>query len=169
MNKKLFYFCIAVALIIIAAACTDKKDNKNREERIVEFRADLTEADTTQMLRLCDTAMEQLKEKQIDLVLSTLYEYNDSTGEVKPLSDEVAKRYTKRFQMFPVLEYNRIYYSFMLEGCNDVKYEVTFASAEQSGGNDPATTMYMFNPVKIDGDWKLCVKTPQDQHDETYN
>jgi hypothetical protein len=55
----------------------------------------------------------------------------------------------------------------MLEGCNDVKYEVTFATAEQTGGQ-PATIMFMFNPVKIDGEWKLCVKTPTDEIDEEH-
>ena len=56
----------------------------------------------------------------------------------------------------------------MLEGCNDVKYSVTFATAEQVGGDKPATTMYMFNPVKVDGEWKLCVKTPTEEVDEAY-
>jgi hypothetical protein len=167
MMKKLNYIIIALALVSLTTACSKK--NKTREERIEEFRADLTKADTTSMLRLCDDAMEQLKNKQIDQVLASLYEYNDSTEEVKPLSEELGKRYAKRFKMFPVLDYKRLYYSFMLEGCNDVKYEVTFATAEQAGSDEPATTMYMFNPVKIDGDWKLCVKTPQDEHDEAYN
>lgn len=167
--NKLFYLCVAVAIIFMAAACTDKKNIKSRQDRVEEFRSELTDVDTTVMLRLCDTAMELLKDKQIDQVLSSLYEYNDSTGELKPLSEEVSKRYAKRFKMFPVHDYKLIYYSFMLEGCNDVKYEVTFASPEVVGTNASAKTMYMFNPVKINGEWKLCVKTPQDEYDEIYN
>ena len=64
----------------------------SREEQIEVFRSELTEADTTTMLKLADNAMEQLKAKKIDQVIASLYEYNDSTQEVKPLSKETAKR-----------------------------------------------------------------------------
>lgn len=163
--KKLNYLLIAVALLCLGTACSNKK--KTREERIEEFRSMLTANDTTQMLQICDNAMELLKGKKIDEVIASLYEYNDSTEELKPLSDEVKKRLQKRFKMFPVQEYERQYYSFMLEGCNDVKYEVVFRTAEQTGG-EAAKTMFMFNPIKVDGDWKLCVKSANDEHDPAY-
>ena len=165
--KKFSFFFLAVALLFVFPSCKGLKNKKDmsREEQIEEFRNDLTEADTTTMLKLADDAMEQLKAKKIDQVIASLYEYNDSTEEVKPLTEETAKRLTRKFKMFPVLDYYREYYSFMLEGCNDVKYCVTFATPEQTGTKDPATTMFMFNPVKIDGEWKLCVKTAQDQFD----
>ena len=163
--KKFNYILMGVAVLMMATACSNK--NKSREERVEEFRSMLTSNDTTQMLQICDNAMEQLKGKKIDQVLASLYEYNDSTEELKPLSDEYKKRLQKRFKLFPVQEYERQYYSFMLEGCNDVKYEVTFRTAEQTGGS-AAKTMFMFNPVKIDGEWKLCVKTATDEIDEEY-
>ena len=163
--NKFNYILMAVAVLMMATACSNK--NKSREERVEEFRSMLTSNDTTQMLQICDNAMEQLKGKKIDQVLASLYEYNDSTEELKPLSDEYKKRLQKRFKLFPVQEYERQYYSFMLEGCNDVKYEVTFRTAEQTGGS-AAKTMFMFNPVKIDGEWKLCVKTATDEMDEEH-
>ena len=154
--KNFSYLLIAVALLCLATACSNKK--KTREERIEEFRSMLTTSDTTQMLQICDNAMEQLKGKKIDEVIASLYEYNDSTQELTPLSDDMKGRLQRQFHRFPVLNYERKYYSFMLEGCNDVKYEITFATAEQTGGA-PATTMFMFNPVRVDDQWKLCVKT----------
>ena len=160
--KKLNYLLIAVAVLCLGTACSNKK--KSREERVEEFRGMLTANDTTQMLQICDNAMEQLKGKKIDEVIATLYEYNDSTEELTQLTDQMKKRLARRFKMFPVLTYNRQYYSFMLEGCNDVKYEVVFATPEQTGA-DSAKTMYMFNPVKVDGEWKLCVKTAKDDID----
>ena len=163
--NKFNYILMAVAVLMMATACSNK--NKSREERVDEFRSMLTSNDTIQMLQICDNAMEQLKGKKIDQVLASLYEYNDSTEELKPLSDEYKKRLQKRFKLFPVQEYERQYYSFMLEGCNDVKYEVTFRTAEQTGGS-AAKTMFMFNPVKIDGEWKLCVKTATDEMDEEH-
>lgn len=163
--KKISYLLIVVALVCLGTSCSNKK--KTREERIEEFRSMLTISDTTQMLQICDNAMEQLKGKKIDEVIASLYEYNDSTEKLTPLTDEVKKRLANRFKRFPVLTYNRQYYSFMLEGCNDVKYEVVFATPEQTGA-DSAKTMYMFNPVRVDGVWKLCVKSANDEHDQAY-
>ena len=165
--KKYSYFFLTVILVSLSVACSSKKNKKDmtREEQVEIFRSELTEADTTAMLKLADNAMELLKAKKIDQVIESLYEYNDSTQEVTPLSDQMKKRCTRRFKMFPVLDYYRDYYSFMLEGCNDVKYCVTFATAEQAGTKEAPTTMFMFNPVKIGDEWKLCVKTPQDEFD----
>lgn len=56
-----------------------------------EFRSQLTAEDTTTMLQLCDNAMKELKARNIDKVLASLYEYTDSTQEVKPLSDKLKK------------------------------------------------------------------------------
>lgn len=162
--RKLNYLLIAVALLCLGTACSNKK--KSREEQIEEFRSMLTTADTTQMLQICDNAMELLKSKKIDEVISSLNEYNDSTKELLPLSEQTKKNLSRQFRMFPVLDYKRQYYSFMLEGCNDVKYEVTFATAEQAGTDQAPTTMFMFNPVKVNDEWKLCVKTADKEFDE---
>ena len=164
--KKFDYIILLVAVVCMVTSCSKKQ--KTREEMIREFRSELTAEDTTAMLSLCDSAMSQLKQKKIDQVIASLYEYNDSTKEIKKLTKETEKRYRKRFKMFPVLKYNREYFSFMLEGCNDVKYRVYFATADQAGTEKDPSTMFMFNPVKIDGEWKLCVKTPTDEIDEEY-
>lgn len=154
-----------VAFLFVATSCTNRQ--KTREEQVEEFRSSLTTEDSTTVVRLCDDAMELLKAKKIDEVIAGLYEYDDSLKEVKPLSEQMARRLIRKFKMFPVLDYERQYFSFMLEGCNDVKYDVTFATAEQAGTEKPATTAYMFNPVKIGGEWKLCVKTAHDEFDTT--
>lgn len=162
--KNISYIYLAVIFTFFFTACSNKQ--KTREEQVEEFRSSLTTEDSTTVVRMCDDAMEQLKAKKIDEVVASLYEYNDSLKQVKPLSETMAKRYSRKFKMYPVLDYKRQYFSFMLEGCNDVKYEVTFATAEQVGTDNPATTMFMFNPVKIDGVWKLCVKNSDDEIDE---
>ncbi len=166
--KKLNYLWIVAALLCLGTSCSNKK-NQSREERVDEFRHMLTANDTTQMLQMCDNAMELLKGKKIDEVVASLYEYNDSTEELMPLSDELKKQVVHRFKMFPVLDYKRQYFSFMLEGCNDVKYEVTFATAEQAGTKEAPKTMFMFNPIRIDGEWMLCVKSAKDEHDVSFD
>lgn len=165
---KLTLFTVLSIGVLCFTSCGNKqKKEQTREDMIEEFRAELTLEDTTQMLNLCDNLMEQLKAKNYSEVLGSLYLYDDSTHEVSALSENIQKRYERKFKMFPVLDYKRQYYSFMLEGCNDVKYEVTFATAEQTG-DKPATTMFMFNPVKIDGEWKVCLKNPEDETDPNW-
>ena len=165
---KRFYLFLGIAVITLLFASCNNKKKESREQQVAEFRSELTSEDTTAMLQLCDNAMKDLKARNINKVLASLYEYTDSTKELKPLSSELKNKYTKQFKLFPVLDYKRIYFSFQLEGCNDVKYEVTFATAEQAGTEEPAKTAYMFNPVKINGEWKLCVKTPSEEIDQEY-
>ncbi len=165
--RRINYLLIVVALLCLGSSCTNKK--KTRDERIEEFRSMLTASDTTQMLQICDNAMELLKSKKIDEVIASLHEYNDSTQEIKPLSKIMERKVKNQFRMFPVLDYKRTYYSFMLEGCNDVKYEVTFAKAEQAGTDKDPVTSFMFNPVKINGEWKLCLKALDDPIDTSMN
>ena len=57
--KKINYILIAVAALCLVTACNKKK--QTREEQIEEFRSMLTASDTTQMLQICDNAMELLK------------------------------------------------------------------------------------------------------------
>ena len=142
MKKYILFACTLLTLGFFAScsSCSNKNE-KPREERVAEFAG------------------------QVDRVLSSLYEYDDSTKEVKPLSKQTADRFRRRFHMFPVLDYSRQFFSFQLEGCNDVRYNVTWAKAEQTGTGEPAKTAYMFNPVKVDGTWKLCVKTQKDEID----
>lgn len=164
--KRIYLFLIFTVCALTFVSCHKKKES--REQQIMEFRSQLNAEDTTVMLQLCDDAMKDLKAHNIDKVLANMFEYTDSTHELKPLSEELKKKYASRFKLFPVLDYKRIYYSFQLEGCNDVKYEVTFATAKQAGTEEAAKTAYMFNPVKIDGTWRLCVKTPSDEFDQEY-
>lgn len=165
MKRSSVYFILFLSFALMLASCKGKP--KSREEQIAEFRSELTAEDTTEMLKLCDSAMEDLKAGKYDKVLASLHEYTDSTQEVKPLSQQAKRRYMMLFRMFPVRDYVRKYYSFQLQGCNDVKYEVTFATAEQAGTDEPAKTGYMFNPVKINGQWLLCVKTADEQIDHS--
>ena len=158
---------LACILTTCLFSCKSNKEKTTAEE-IYEFRSQLTQEDSLTMIKLCDEAMELLKNKKFEQVLASLYESDDSTKEVKPLSELTKKKYLKTFELFPVLEYRRKYFSFMLEGCNDVKYEVVFATADQAGTPEPPKTAYMWNPVKIDGTWKLCVKTEHDKVDNKF-
>lgn len=140
---------------------------KTRVEEIQEFRLELTSEDTVSMLKMCDDCMESLKAGKIDEVIGSLREYNDSTNSISPLTPETEAAYRKKFQLFPVHSYKRAYYSFQLEGCNDVKYEVEFAETDNVQETGEYKTNYMFNPVKIDGVWYLTMKTETQSFDKS--
>lgn len=166
MKKSILYFVLPlVFFLFFLYSCNNQPKTPTRDDAIEEFRTSLSAEDTTTMLNLCNTAMEQLQQGKIDEMLNTLYEYDDSTKQLSQLTENTLLRYKRQFERFPVKDFALQYYSVMLEGCNDVKYKVTFATEEQTGG-EPATTMYMFNPVKIKGEWKLCVKTQHDEFDQ---
>lgn len=166
MKKSIISFALLLGFFVFSfTSCNNQPKVQNRDDAVEEFRSSLSAEDTTTMLNLCNAAMEQLKDGKIDDLLHGLYEYDDSTKQLSQLTENTLNRYKHQFLRFPVKDYELQYYSMMLEGCNDVKYKVTFATAEQTGG-EPATTMYMFNPVKINGEWKLCVKTLHDDFDQ---
>ena len=164
--KNIAYLVFAVLLSVTLASCHKEK---SRYQQIEEFREGLTAEDTTQMLKLSDDCMELLKAKKINDALSMLYEYNDSLKSVEPLGAGTKQQYERRFKMFPVLEYQRDYFSFQLQGLNDVKYKVKFAIEEHPEVNGEAITAFMFNPVKIDGTWYLTVKKGDQEFDRTKN
>jgi hypothetical protein len=64
------------------------------------------------------------------------------------------------------LRYERDYYSVMLEGLNDVRYKIWFAEEDNTAENGEPVTKMMFNPVKFDGQWYLCVKGHDQGFDE---
>lgn len=159
--RKLLYFTLVSAFILVAVSCGNKP--KSRVDETTDFRSSLTEADTVQMLKLCDDCMELLKNKNIDGALAMLNEYVDSTNTIQPLTDITRAKYIRIFKMFPVLEYQLAGYTFVLEGINDVKYSIKFAEEEHPEKNGEPKTSFMFNPVKIDGQWYLTVKRPDQE------
>lgn len=161
--KKVLYFGICLLALMAAASCTDK--SKTKTDQSQEFRSGLTETDTLRMLAISDSCMTLLQNSDLDGAMAMLYEYDDSTGQVSPLSDETRQRYQRLFTMFPVKSFQRVKYSFMLEGLNDVKYDVIFAEEEHPEVNGVPKTSFMFNPVRVDGTWYLTVKRSDQEID----
>lgn len=158
--KKLFTV-IAVLLIVLAySSCTSGSKSKqvNGKTAEMEFGNSLSSEDTIHLLKIADDCMELLKKRDIDAAIAMLNEYDDSTKEVKPLSSEAQKRLRHRFEVFPVLKYQRDYYSVMREGINDVRYIIWFAEEKDPAKNGEPVTRLMFNPVYVDGEWYLCIK-----------
>jgi hypothetical protein len=154
--KQLFNIAVISLICLMIASCGQKQ--KTQEQESQEFRAALTETDTTEMLQKCNECMELLQKKDIEGALAMLKEYDDSTKTVSDLSAETRQRYTRLFTLFPVLKYNLSNFTFMMEGLNDVKYEVIFAEESNPEVNGEPKTFFMFNPVRVDDQWYVTVK-----------
>lgn len=154
--KRLFYPILFIFVLSFFYACKEKV--LVPRVPVNEFQAALNNEDTLNMLNICDSSMELLKVGDIDAVINQLYEYDDSTKTVNPISDEAALSFRRRLQLFPVYDFKRVSYKFFEEGLNDVKYEVIFAEENHPEVNGVPKTFFMFNPVKVDGQWYLCVK-----------
>lgn len=163
--KRIFYFSIVVFLVFVFSSCGN---GSSKSEKTNEFQNSLTSADTTAMLEVANKCMDLLKSNKLDDAMTLLYEYDDSLGQVSPLSEITAAKYKHLFKVFPVLDYTIVYYSFQLEGLNDVKYKVKFAENLEDSENPDAFTSFMFNPVKVGETWYLTVKRADQEIDMTY-
>ncbi|MBQ8486592.1 MAG: hypothetical protein IJ533_02955 [Prevotella sp.] len=157
--KKIVFF-VSALLLIGVSACKEKKSQAPGEP--TEFQLGLSAEDSTSIVKLGDECMTYLKNGKIDEALGMLCQYDDSLNEIAPLSEEQLASYKKKFLMFPVREYQLAYFSFTEEGLNDLKYDVVFGP--EAAGNPK--TSYMFNPVKVNGEWHLSVKTAMQDVDE---
>ena len=154
--KKVLLPIMAIVLVLFAACKGETKTSSQI------YQEGLTAQDSTIMLQKCNDCMQLLSEGRIDDALNMLVEYDDSIQQVSPLSEETRASYMRKFTLFPVLKYELKYISFTTQGFNDAKYEVQFGPDEAGAPK----TAYMFNPVKVDGQWYLCVKNANQAVDE---
>lgn len=165
--KKIFAFVAVIALVLTYSSCTSCSDNSKKEPSVnMSFKNSLTSEDTLKMLNLADECMELLKNNQIDQAIGMLHEYDVEEQMVIPLSQDTEQRLRRQFSLFPVLKYERDYFSFMLEGLNDVRYTVWFAEEPNPELYGEPITKFMFNPVCKDHEWFLCVKDQDHAVDE---
>ena len=130
-----------------------------------EFVGSLTKTDSITVLEMSQKCMDSLKEGNIEAALGMLYVVKD--GEAVRLTNENAENLKKHFSTFPVVDYHLENFSFSTQGCNDLKYKIEFAKKDVDG-NAP-TMAFMFNPVKIDGIWYLCIKHRNQSSKEMLN
>ncbi len=164
MKRISILFPLLLACSLVFFSCGKKQP---RDER-AEFRSSLTKEDTTQMLALCDRCMETLKAGRTDEALAMLHLYDDSTRTVLPLSEQKQRELRRTFKLFPVVNYSLVYYTFTTQGLNDVKYSVEFFE-KPAGDPTPNSIGFMFNPVKVDGQWYLTVKEADQDIDRMRN
>lgn len=145
--KNLFLY---IALIFFAISC------HNSAKKVVTyadaenvFLKGLTEKDTSSVLSMTDSFMENLAHGQIDSSLQMVNVLFSDTLYMPSLNYRL--ELIRRFSLFPVLKYELVRYSFSTEGNNDVCYKYWFNEQQSS-------MKIVFNPVKVDDRWYLTLK-----------
>ncbi len=122
----------------------------------LEFASTLSASDTTRVLALGAEVLDSIKAGNVQWAVGTLCEL-DSAGSLRPLSESKREMLGRRFQNFPVKDYELDYYRFSLPSLNDLKYRTYFVERDADGKGGAAMGL-MFNPVKESGEWYLCLK-----------
>ncbi len=151
-------FCLILTGGIVSCSSKKKSDNTEAAETKEAFTSTLTAADTATVMNMADRCMKLLKENNAEEALQMLFTM-DENGKPVPLSDEQKQKLNSRFKLFPVLEYELVNFSFTSEENNDMKYKIIFDKSSEA----PSTIGFMFNPIKIDGEWHLMLKEGNQQ------
>lgn len=154
---KLDKFIVTLLLGYIMFSCGQKETKgrmKTYGDAEKEFIATLTKEDSISVLNQARICMDSLKVGNIESALEMLYVVKGN--QILPLGGESLKETREHFQRFPVVDYQLDYFTFSTQGCNDLKYRIKFSRKDEKG-NIPAIA-FMFNPVKIDNRWYLCIK-----------
>lgn len=155
--KKIVFILTVLTLV---ASCksgvrySGANGEKTQKDAEAEFLSSLTQSDQDAVLDMAEDFMKKLKDGQVEEAVDMIYVLHNDV--VYKKSAEYTDQLVNRFRyVFPVLSYERRYYSFSTEGNNDISYSYTFGP--ERNGQAPSMRL-MFNPVYVDGQWYLTFK-----------
>ena len=171
--KKLVKSLLYISFIICCFnACNNKKDTQKEEtvkswgEAKAEFVSELSSSDTANVKTIAFQCMDLLKADSINQALDMLYTIEGT--KLRKLSEEEKIQLTKRFKIFPVIDYKFEGMTFSTQGNNDVKFTYYFSKSENPQ-DAPKALGLMFNPIKIDNQWYLTMKNIGQSSQEMQN
>lgn len=150
MMKKITFYLLLLYISCSFSACMHKPVEKS-------FADELTQQDSLDVLHLADSCMTLLKAGDLDGAIDMIYYLQDSIT-VIPMNTEQRTVLYKMFKHHPVYEYELDYFNFSKKDLNDIKYRIQFFLLDGPNDHRPNTIGIMFNPVKVDGTWKLTMK-----------
>lgn len=166
MKINRLIFTLLLGCVLFACGHKETKERmKTYGDAEKEFIGSLTKKDSVKVLELSQRCMDSLQSGNIEAALAMLHTV--SYNQVLPLSGTGLEELKTHFRHFPVRDYELDYFSFSTQGCNDLRYKVQFAEKDVNG-NAPIIA-FMFNPVKVDSIWYLCVKGPAQSSKEILN
>ena len=149
--KKVIFFFLVFSIVGFFSACKHQAKEKS-------FTDELTQQDSLEVLHLGDSCMSLLKERKFDEALDMIYYLQDSATVVSMNAEQRMILY-KLFKHHPVYEYELDYFNFSQRDLNDMKYRIQFFKLDGPDDHRPNTIGIMFNPVKVDGIWRLTMKS----------
>lgn len=114
-----------------------------------------TEEDSTNVMKLCKSYLEAMKNRQYEEADNMLYSVSGT--KVSPLSDSLKTVLHKQREVFPVLNYKFSNLEFKSEREVDVTYEVEFFEKAKDD-NRPNTIRLVLAPKRICGSWYLTLE-----------
>ncbi len=159
--NKVIKSILLVSVVGCLASCGGGKEKeaarpKSLGDAKAEFAATLTAADTSAVKTQATRCMELLKADSVEQAIDMLYTVDGT--KLRKLSDEEKANMKKRFTRFPVVDYAFEYLAFATQGNNDMKY-TTYSRLRAADERPSKGVSLMFNPVRIDGQWYLAIKT----------
>lgn len=150
--NKFFLGCLLVACAFFAScsSCSNSKERAASQDTVPTF----SKADTTEVLKMAETYLEHLKNKEYDAAIDMLCTIeNDS---VKPLPEKERQTIVGQQNVFPVLSYKLDSYEFKDENNVELTYTIEFFKKAE-GDDVPNTIRITFAPERIDGTWHLAL------------
>lgn len=159
--NKIIKSILLVSVVGCLASCGGEKGKESGRPKSLgdakaEFAATLTAADTSAVKTQAARCMDLLKADSVEQAVDMLYTVDGT--KLRKLSDEEKTRMKKRFSRFPVVDYTFDYLSFATQGNNDMKF-TTYSRLRTADEKPVKGISLMFNPVRIDGQWYLAIKT----------
>lgn len=156
------FLYITFAICCITSCNNNHQKEQQKEQRVkswgeakTEFISTLTASDTTNVKQMALKCMDLLKADSIDQALDMLYTVQEN--KLRKLTEEEKGQLSKRFKIFPVIDYKFESLTFSTQGNSDVKFTSYFAKSENVQ-NSLKTIKLMFNPIKIENQWYLSMK-----------
>lgn len=149
--KRIHIVILSVAALF-CIACNNSPKVRTYEDAERAFLASLTPDDTVTVKTMCDDFMKELASGQLDSALNRLCVVENSM--LYKVSDNSIEKLRKRFQTYPVHEFELSRISFSTQGNNDVCYRYSCRGPLGEG----AGMKIVFNPVKVGKYWFLCLK-----------
>lgn len=159
MKRSLYVLCLLAVVAIVS--CTDGKgDSKQETEVNVDPRMDVqmerTNADSMAIIRLTKDYLDKLKADDIDGALAMLYE-RDSTGAVKPASEQKKAEMRQTYNAFPVVDYEITRMTLFSEDDTEVFFTVKFFETTPETEGMPNTVKQAIQPLRRDGQWYVTI------------
>lgn len=151
---KIFVGCLVLCSLFFAScsSCSGNKDGKTaKADTIPTF----CKADTTEVLKMAESYLEHLKNKEYDAAFDMLR--NVQNDSISNLTADQRTQLMAQQKAFPVLDYKLESYKFINEYRVELTYSIEFFKKEKEDDPIQNTIRITFAPQRINATWYLTL------------